>query len=1100
MDIGAWLRKLGLERYEHAFRENEIDAEILPKLTADDLKDIGVTTVGHRRKLLEAIAALAEPASAPPAKPGAPAEAAPTARPAQAERRQLTVLFCDLVGSTELAARLDPEDMREVIRAYQDACAGAITRFEGHVAKYMGDGVLAYFGWPRAHEDEAASAVRAGLALADAIAELTTPAGAHLAARIGIATGLVVVGDLIGEGSAQEEAVVGDTPNLAARLQALAKPGQVVIAASTRRLLSAAFELTDLGAHELKGIDTPIQAFAVRAERVVESRFDAMGGARLPMVGRDPELALLLERWTQAKAGEGQGVLLVGEAGIGKSRIVRALLDTLADEPHTRVRYQCSPYHTDSALWPVIQQLGHAAGFTPGDPAAARLDKLEALLDQAGHREVAPLIADLLGLDGRDRYGELGITPQAQRARTLEALVAQLLGLAQLQPVLLVLEDAHWVDPTTLELIEQSLDWIAAATVLILLTSRPDRQPELAGHPHVTRLSLARLGRAGVEAIVARLGGPKLSAEAIDAIAARADGVPLFVEELTKAVLETGASTIPASLHDSLMARLDRIPEVKDVVQIAAVIGREFDFALLAAVADQPEADLLAALDRLVAAELIFRRGQPPELRCTFKHALVQGAAYQSLLKSRRRELHARIAATLERQFPEISEAEPELVAHHYTGADLIEPAVRFWQRAGERAVRRSANAEAIEHLMRAIELLKALPDTVARARQELRLQSTLGPALMAIRGQGAPEIGRSYARAIELGPRVGDDRQYFQALWGSWRFHFVRADHPGARALGEQCVTLAEAAGDDAMMLEARFALGGSLMFMGDFPAARTHFEQAVDLYDVDRHRELGFQFGQDPGASCRGYLGFTLWHLGQPVRGIESCRSAVALADTLGHPFTRGQVLMYLAMTLAMARDWPAARACAETTIAHSKEHGFPQTLWLSSSILGRASIEGGDVDAGVTQLEAAITAREATGVSVARLLELALLGDALAIAGRTDDALTAVDRGLAFAERTGEGFYLPELHRLRGELRQRAGAVEAALACFDRGLESARRQQALTLELRLATSRARLRQDLGEPAAARDLVAPVYHRFSEGFETADLKDAKALLDELD
>jgi class 3 adenylate cyclase len=578
LDVARWLAEQGLGHHAEAFAENGIAGDVLCELTDADLRELGLN-LGDRKRLLKAIAAVTAASTDARAETGEPTAGA--AVPREAERRQLTVLFCDLVGSTELAGRLDPEDMRKVLRAYQNTVAGEIGRFEGHVAKFMGDGVLAYFGYPRAHEDEAERAVHAGLALAQTVGRLKVPTGKALSARIGIATGLVVVGDLIGEGAAQEEAVTGDTPNLAARLQGIAAPGQVVIADGTRRLLGASFDLEDLGARELKGIGGAVPAFAVTGERPVESRFEAMSGPTLlPMVGRDLELALLRERWALAKAGEGQGVLLVGEAGIGKSRISRALLDAHADEPHIRIRYQCSPYHVDSALWPVIQHLSHAAGITASDPLDANLDRLEALLGRGreGVADVAPLIADLIGLDGGARYGTLNLTPQMKRARTLDALVDQLLGLAVRQPVLMVLEDAHWIDPTTLELIEQCLERIAAARVPILLTSRPDRQPALAAHPHITRMSLNRLGRAVVECMVASLGGDRLPTETIDTIVARTDGVPLFVEELTKTVLEIGETSIPASLHDPLMARLDRIPEVKEIAQIAAVIGREFDY------------------------------------------------------------------------------------------------------------------------------------------------------------------------------------------------------------------------------------------------------------------------------------------------------------------------------------------------------------------------------------------------------------------------------------------------------------------------------------------------------------------------------------------
>ena len=680
---------------------------------------------------------------------GAASKETPRAPPATgplAERRHLTIMFVDLVGSMELSRQLDPEQTRDLLLAYQKAVAKEAARFEGHVANVMGDGVLVYFGWPHAHEDDAERATWASLAVRASVGALCRPEGNPLAARIGIASGLVVVG----EGMGHDAAVVGETPNLASRLRALARPGQIVIAESTRRLLGDIFELADLGTKSARGVREPVRAFAVIGERPIESRFDARRGPEpLPMVGRDQELALLLERWALARAGEGQGVLLVGEAGIGKSRIGRALLDAVAPEPHTRIRYQCSPYHADSALWPVVQQLTRAAGLVGGEPLDAGLDKLEELLGQADRTESAPLIASLIGLDGAARYGEMDLTPQAQRAYTLRALIEQLLGLAARQPVLVILEDVHWIDPTTLELMEQCLDRIAAARVLILLTSRPDQQPALAAHPHVTRLTLNRLGRGGVEAIVGRLGGDHLPVETIDTIIARADGVPLFVEELTKAVLETGETTIPASLHDSLMARLDRIPEeIKEVAQIAACIGREFDYLLLTAVVDRAEPNLQSALDRLAATELVFRRGIPPEASYSFKHALVQDTAYASLLRRRRHELHARIGEVLEQRFPNRVEAEPELLARHFTEAGRGREAVAYWHKAGERAAQRSANLEAVSHLRRGLEVVATVADETWRARTELELQLALGTPLIAIQGYTADDTVRAFARA----------------------------------------------------------------------------------------------------------------------------------------------------------------------------------------------------------------------------------------------------------------------------------------------------------------------------------------------------------------
>jgi class 3 adenylate cyclase len=690
VDISAWLTSLGLERYKQAFLANEIDVAVLPKLTADDLKDLGVVIVGHRRKLLEAIADLK---SAPGSAPVSPELAGPARHP-DAERRQLTLMFIDLVGSTALSAQLDPEDMSKVIRAYQNAVAGEITRFEGHVAKFMGDGVLAYFGWPRAHEDEAERAVRAGLAVGAAVALLPTPAGEPLAARVGIATGLVVVGDLVGEGAAQEQAVVGDTPNLAARLQSAAEPGMVVIADATRRLLGDVFELRHLGALTLKGIQETTPAFAVLGERALESRFAVrQGGGVAPIVGRDQELALLLERWRQAQGGEGQVVLLTGEAGIGKSRLTEALVETIVAEPHFLLRYQCSPYYADSPLYPVIQHLGFAAGFAPDDSTELRLERLEALLARATDdiAEAAPLMSALLGINGEARYGVLALTPQQRRKRTLAVLIEQLAGLARSRPVLWVVEDAHWIDPTTLELIELALDRVQGASVMTLITARPTFVPAFASHPVVTRLALNRLARAATQAIVLRITrGKRLPDILLDEIAARTDGVPLFVEEMTKAVIESGAlregsdayhrggplSTlaIPTTLHDTLMARLDRLQPVKEVAQTASVIGRSFDHGTIVALAGLLEPDIAEAMRKLVEAELVFRRGTPPDASYLFKHALVRDAAYESLLKAKRIALHARLLDVLEAR----GDAAPQVKAQHAEAAGLAERALAY--------------------------------------------------------------------------------------------------------------------------------------------------------------------------------------------------------------------------------------------------------------------------------------------------------------------------------------------------------------------------------------------------------------------------------------
>ena len=799
MDIQAWLRSLGLELYYQAFLDNDIDPLILPSLTAEDLRDIGVASVGHRRKLLDAIEALQ---AAPAPQDEAPAAAPPAVKP-EAERRHLTVLFCDLAGSTELSARLDPEDMREVIGAYQNAVAGEVARYEGHIAKFMGDGVLAYFGYPKAHEDDAERAVRTGLQLVQSIGALGA-AGHPLAARVGIATGLVVVGDLVGEGAAQEEAVIGETPNLAARLQALAEPGQVVISRRTRRLVGGLFELAELEPQRLKGFAEPLAAFQIVGEGRAEGRFEALRGERLtPLVGREHELGLLIDRWALAKGGEGRVVLLSGEAGIGKSRLTQALLERIAAEPYVRLRYYCSPYHTNSALHPVTEQLARAAGFAADDRAGVKLDKLEALLGRATERasEQAALLAALLSIPSDGRYPPLNLTPQMQKARTFEALLAQLEGLTTAQPVLMIFEDAHWIDPTTTELFGQIIDRVTRLPVLLLITFRPGFTPPWSGHAHVASLTLSRLGqRQGAAIIERQTGGKALPSEVMSQILAKTDGVPLFVEELTKTVLESGLLTdagdhyelagplpplaIPATLHDSLMARLDRLAPVREVAQIGAVIGRTFSHELLAAVAPLPESELGDALTKLIDAELIFCRGALPEATYSFKHALVQDAAYQSLLKSRRQQLHAQIAEAMETRFPEAIHAQPEVIAHHFTQAGVVEKALRYWKQAGQLEMARSATAEAIAHLNSGLQILLSLPENVQRDRQELAIQLAMGSAFVAAYGFAAPQTGQAYERAREICERLGDTEALFPVLYGLCLFHLYAADLTSSRAL----------------------------------------------------------------------------------------------------------------------------------------------------------------------------------------------------------------------------------------------------------------------------------------------------------------------------
>lgn len=744
MDVVVWLRSLGLERYEAAFRDNEIDERVLPSLTQEDLKEIGVGPVGQRRMVLEAIAALrGDTGGNAPSADVAVTSSVPNVSPEdRAERRHVTVMFSDLVGSTALSARMDPEDLREVISAYQKSVAETVGRFGGFVAKYMGDGVLVYFGYPQAHEDDAERAVRAGLELVAAIRDLKTHSA--LQTRVGIATGLVVVGDLIGSGASREQAIVGETPNLAARLQGVAEPNSVVVAESTRKLVGTLFELGDLGPQEIRGIAAPRRAWTALRPNSVEGRFEAMhAGDLTDLVGREEELDLLLRRWSKAKSGEGQVVLLSGEAGIGKSRLTAALLERLGPEPYTRLRYFCSPQHTDSALYPIISQMERAAGLVHDDTAQAKLDKLDTLLAQSlTPQEDVALFAEMLSLPNDGRHPTLELAPHQRRQRTLEALTTQIEAFAQRSCVLMILEDAHWADPTSLEALGRTVDRIRALGVLLTITYRPEFEPPWIGQPHVMTLNLNRLGQREIIAMIDRVTGNKpLLASIRQDIVERTDGIPLFIEEMTKAVLEAvgqeGAEravtsipasslAVPASLHASLMARLDRLGSAKEVAQIGAVIGRKFSHALLATVARKGEGVLQAALDDLTGAGLLFRQGVPPHATYLFKHALVQDAAYGTLLREPRRELHARIAKTLECQFAEIAENQPELLARHCTEAGMIEGATAWWGKAGQRSIGRSALVEATEQLTRALAQIATLPATPALRREEIKLQVAL--------------------------------------------------------------------------------------------------------------------------------------------------------------------------------------------------------------------------------------------------------------------------------------------------------------------------------------------------------------------------------------
>ncbi len=1116
MDVRAWLDEIGLGQYGELFVEHRIGLDVIPDLTDSDLEKLGIP-LGDRKRLLKAVARLAEHSADREAAKGLPVGSA------GAERRQLTVMFCDLVGSTALSTRLDPEEMREVIRDYQNAVARAVGPFDGNVAKFMGDGVLVYFGYPKAHEDDGERAVRAGLAVTTAVRGLQTPAHEALSARIGIATGLVVVGDLAGEDAVEEEAVVGETPALAARLQAIAEPDTVVISPRTRHLVGGLFEYEDLGRQRLKGIAEPVRAWRVLHERRMESRFEATHVADLtPFVGRDQEVALLLDRWRLAKDGEGQVVLLSGEPGIGKSRIMQTLREHIAAEPHTRLRYQCSPYHTNSALFPIIAQLELAAGFASEETRERKLEKLETLLAKSSENveDVAPLLAALLSLSTNSRYPPLELTPQRQKEKTLEALIDQLVGLAERRPVLMVFEDAHWIDPTTRELLELTADRCRDKRVLLVITLRPDFESNWTRYSHVTLFSLAPLGRRDRTAMVAHLTrGKSLPREVIDQIVAKTDGVPLFIEELTKAVLESGLLkdegrrysligplpplAIPETLKDSLMARLDRLPQVKDVAQIGAVIGREFSYELVAAVAAVGEDDLQKGLEELAETELVFQRGTPPRSTYLFKHALVQNVAYESLLKRKRERLHARLAEVLEAQFPEKSKVEPEILAHHFTEAGLVERAIGYWHAAGQRASERSASLEAVAHLDKGLALLNSLPKTPERARQELELQLAFCSALIQTKGQGASELEPHYLQARHLCREVGDQSRLFTVTFGLWNLNVSRLRLEAAKDLSEDLLALALQQTDPSLHLQGHHAGWTTKFYLGKPGPCVEHADQASRLYDREQHASHKFLYaGHDPGVCSRNYSALSFALLGYPDQAAGRAQEAVVLGRDISHPFSLVLALVCSALVHQFRREADPARVFAEAAMALCAEQGVaPQYLATARVIHGWATAIEEDVGKGIDGIRNGLDALTATGVALRRSYCLSLLAEAYHRDGNRDAGLEVLTEAKALCETTGEIWWEAEIHRMMGELmvEQAAGDEHEGSARLLRALEIARQQSAKWLELRAAMSLARLSRRQGELAEAREALAPTYEWFTEGFDTPDLKTAEKLLDEL-
>jgi class 3 adenylate cyclase/tetratricopeptide (TPR) repeat protein len=1009
-DLRDWLSKNKFEQYADAFEANDIDLDILPDLTEHDLERLGVT-LGNRRRLLKAIADRANTANAPA--PPIAAEA-----PGEAERRQVTVLFCDLVDSTALSGAIDPEQLGALIRRYQNAAAGVLGGFGGYVAKFMGDGVLAYFGFPRAFEDAAERAVRAALAIVAEVRGIARPDGSALQTRIGIATGLVVVGEIVGSGEAQERSIVGETPNLAARLQALAAPDAIIISETTRHLLRELFELDATGTHALKGFSRPTAAWRVRGEASAESRFAAIRSHDLPLIGRAHEMGLVLERWRLARQGEGQIVTVIGEAGIGKSRSIEALQEALAGEPCARIYLQCSPYHSDSALYPVVQHLARAARFAATDSSTARIEKLTALFAHrvASDTAAIPLLAELLSIPMAS--SSLSLTPAQRKSALLALLVGEIVRPAETEPVLLVLEDAHWIDATTLELMTRLTDSIGSVRALVTVTARPEFAPPWLSRPHATLLTLGRLGRAECAELIAGVAtSHDLSPATVAAIIAKTDGVPLFVEELTKSVLEaTDKDAVPTTLKDSLMARLDRLGEAREVAQIAAVIGRQFAFALLDAVVPEGKMDVEAALARLVAAGIVFPEGRAEENSFHFKHALVCDAAYESLLLSRRREWHERIARALEQRFPELAASEPELLAYHFGEAGLPEPACDYRMRAGDRAISRSAYQEAVAHFSAGLREAEALPEPAGRKRQ-LEFLLKLGPALMAIRGVRNSEVEDTYRRAAEIGEALGDGNATYKAKWGLWLHANLGRRTVLARDRARELVTLAERSGDADLLLEAYHCRWSTAFFRGDVAAVLGDSRVGIASYHMARHRHLSAEFGgHDPGVCAHVVCALALQMSGDRETAEEGVGRAIDLAETLDHPNSLAHALYdgSLCYQLVADRETTLATAHRATTIAEKLGlQPYRAGSWLL--IAWANAVAGGIADA-ARLVDAEID--NATAAGPVPQYSRGLAADVLLAAGRPADALAHIERAVAGIDEPGVGFYLPEIYRLRGE----------------------------------------------------------------------------------
>ena len=1106
--LRQWLDTHGLSRYLATFEDNDVDLDILSSLTEEDLHRLGVS-LGDRKRILRALHDETKTTAGSVGQDARDIESAT----AQGERRQVTVLFCDLVGSTALSNTRDPEEYRSILTRYHEICIQSIQRYDGYVAQIQGDGVVAYFGYPLAHEGEAERAVRAAVHVIERLAALEGGLADLLRVRIGIASGLVVVSHVL----APDKSAVGETPNLAARLQTLAQPGEVMLSERTRALSGGAFDYADCGVHTLKGIAEPTRVWRVIGASAATSRFEAATRGQItPMVGREQEIGLLVDRWELSRAGEGQVILLEGAPGIGKSRMLRAFRERLGTCLEIALSYQCSPYYTNSAFYPIVDHLERTLGFVRGDTTQSKLDKLERRLIgelKRSHSDCS-LIARALSIPCEQRYGVLEMSPQRQKDETVRVLIDVVAAIAHTRATAMLFEDAHWADPTTLEVLNTLIDRAEALPLLVLITYRPEFEPAWTARAHVTALALTRLSRAQSASVVLRVAGNKpLPADLVAQVVDKTDGVPLFLEELTKAVLEASIVheladryqysgkveklAIPNTLRDSLMARLDRLIPVKEIAQIGAVLGREFSYELVRAVSPMSEAQLNAALDRLVASELVFRRGTPPQASYIFKHALVQDAAYDSLLKSKRQALHAQIAQVLERNFLDSAAGEPEVLAHHFTEADLYTRAVPYWMEAGQRALNRTALAEAVAHLTRALNVNARLPTSVEQELQELDIRMLLGTAYLTFKGHSSPHVLETLEPARQLAVRHRQDAKLVPVTFYLWMHYTARVEFEPGLALVEQLDSLARSSGDSYAFIVARNVENMTYGWMGNFVRACEAARRGVQTYEPERHAPLVRIYNHDQKCGILSWAVHFLWFLGFPDQAQAAAQEQVDLARRLGHPFnlafslTTGCAALVLRGEAARARAWidEAEAIGTDNAMVYMTQYFVP--LWR-----GILSIAEGEHADGYADLTASWEFLTSGGGSLLGPFVYAMRAMALMNLGRLEEARALLGQAFDFMDRTNHRMHEAEIHRIFGELQTKLGDAGAVERSLQRAIAVARSQEAKGWELRAASSLAQLWRDQDKRREAYDLLAPVYDWFTEGLDTRDLKQAAALL----